>query len=62
MALRNNVRRAATSNKKVSTAQIMNEITKLAYQFYVDRGNQHGDDMNDWLRAERIVKAKYSIL
>jgi hypothetical protein len=39
---------------------MFDEIAKLAYQFYVDRGYQHGNDMEDWLRAERIVKARYN--
>lgn len=34
------------------------EIRQLAYQFYVDRGYQHGFDQEDWARAEQIVKAR----
>jgi hypothetical protein len=58
MALRNFNKR---STKKSSNDQLFNEITKLAYQFYIDRGYQHGNDMEDWLRAERIVRARYNI-
>lgn len=50
-----------TSSKKASQDQIANEVAKLAYQFYVDRGYQNGNDMDDWLRAERIVKSKYNL-
>ena len=32
------------------------EIERLAYQFFVDRGYQHGHDHEDWLRAEAIVR------
>ena len=32
------------------------EIQKLAYQFFAERGFQHGHDREDWLRAEAIVK------
>lgn len=32
------------------------EIARLAYQFYVERGRKHGYDKQDWLRAEEIVK------
>ena len=32
------------------------EIQKLAYQFFVERGFQHGHDQEDWLRAEAAVK------
>lgn len=48
------------SSKKVSQDQLFNEITKLSYQFYIDRGYQPGNDMDDWLRAERIVKSRYN--
>jgi hypothetical protein len=32
------------------------EIAKLAYQFFVERGCQHGHDREDWLRAEAVIK------
>lgn len=32
------------------------EIQALAYQFFVDRGYEHGHDQEDWARAEAIVK------
>ena len=32
------------------------EIERLAYQFFVDRGYQHGHHDEDWLRAETIIK------
>lgn len=60
MALRNFNRRTTTS-KKLSQDQLFDEITKLAYEFYVDRSYQHGNDTEDWLRAERIVKAKFNL-
>ena len=31
-------------------------IEKLAYQFFVDRGYEHGHQEEDWLRAEAIVR------
>jgi len=60
MALRNFNKRVTTS-KKMSQDKLFNEITKLAYQLYVDRGYQHGNDAEDWLRAERIVKTKFNL-
>lgn len=59
MALRNFNKR--NSSRKSSNDELFNEITKLAYQFYIDRGYTHGNDMEDWLRAERIVRARYNI-
>ena len=32
------------------------EIEKLAYQFFVERGYEHGHHDEDWLRAEAIIK------
>lgn len=31
-------------------------VEKLAYQYYVDRGCQHGYDREDWLKAEAVVR------
>jgi hypothetical protein len=36
------------------------EIEKLAYQFFVERGYQHGYDAEDWLRAEAIIRSRRS--
>jgi hypothetical protein len=49
------------SKPRKSLNEVRDEIGKLAYQFYVDRGSKPGHSMDDWLRAERIVKAKYNI-
>lgn len=35
------------------------EIAKLAYQFWIERGCQHGHDLEDWERAERELRARY---
>ncbi len=32
------------------------QVEKLAYQFFVERGCEHGHDQEDWLRAEAIVR------
>lgn len=34
------------------------EIERLAYQFFVERGYQHGYDREDWVRAETIVRGR----
>ncbi len=33
-------------------------IADLAYQYWKERGGQSGEDWQDWLRAERELKAK----
>ncbi|HEX5081051.1 MAG TPA: DUF2934 domain-containing protein [Blastocatellia bacterium] len=32
-------------------------IARRAYEIYEERGRSHGDDVNDWLRAEAEVKS-----
>lgn len=34
------------------------EISLLAYQFYLDRGGEHGKDQEDWLRAEMVLRGR----
>ena len=34
------------------------EIAEEAYQRYLRRGGQHGQDFEDWLEAERELKAR----
>ena len=29
------------------------EIARRAYELFVERGGEHGRDLDDWLRAER---------
>lgn len=38
----------------------LQEVQKLAYQFFVDRGYRHGHDKEDWTKAEQIVRSKQS--
>ena len=33
-----------------------NEIAKRAYEIYLNRGGQHGADLDDWLEAERQLR------
>jgi hypothetical protein len=35
------------------------EIELRAYQIYVERGGAHGQDMEDWLQAERELLEKH---
>lgn len=50
-----------STNSKVSQDKLCEEISKLAYQIYVDRGYQSGNDMDDWFRAEKIIKSRYNL-
>ena len=37
------------------------EIAKEAYALFLDRGGAHGHDVEDWLRAEQILRERRSI-
>ncbi|MCI0390094.1 MAG: DUF2934 domain-containing protein [Acidobacteria bacterium] len=34
-------------------------IARRAYEIYEESGRRHGEDMNDWLRAEAEVKSAF---
>ena len=53
-------RRTMMSAPKTFTKRQQQEIEKLAYQFFVDRGYEHGHDQEDWARAEAIVRNQRS--
>ena len=36
------------------------DVAKVAYDLFEKRGKVHGHDMADWLKAEMIVKKRYS--
>jgi len=36
------------------------EVAKVAYDLFEKGGKVHGHDMTDWLKAEMIVKKRYS--
>ncbi len=35
---------------------VQEQIQRLAYQFFVERGYQHGHHAEDWLRAEAKLR------
>jgi len=35
-----------------------NEIARVAYELYEKSGYMHGRDLNNWVEAERIVRAR----
>lgn len=34
------------------------EISRLAYELYLERGGDHGKDREDWFRAETLLREK----
>jgi hypothetical protein len=39
---------------------MLDEIARVAYNLYENRGCTPGNDFSDWLEAERVVKQKYA--
>jgi len=44
----------------VSRRDLNEEIAKVAYELYRDRGMSNGHDFDDWVRAEKIVMDRYA--
>ncbi|MFH0932882.1 MAG: DUF2934 domain-containing protein [Nitrospirota bacterium] len=43
----------------MDNAHLYDEIVTLAYELYVKSGRVEGRDLDNWLEAERIVRARY---
>ena len=49
---------AASYNQAVSGEDLQRRIQEKAYELFERRGCIHGNDLNDWLEAERIIKSQ----
>jgi DUF2934 family protein len=49
-----------SQSQTVPSAPTREEIELRAYQIYVERDGAHGQDVEDWLRAERGLVEKYA--
>lgn len=47
-----------STGSDVSSNDMKNLVAKKAYELYEKRGKQGGHSTDDWLEAERIIKAK----
>jgi hypothetical protein len=45
------------SAAKESADIIDSDIARRSYTLYEERGNEHGHDVDDWLQAERELRA-----
>ncbi len=50
--------KAKASAKCLSEEQLVDEIKKTAYEVYEKKGCIVGNEMADWLEAEKLVKAQ----
>ncbi|MCU1334933.1 MAG: hypothetical protein JWO19_514 [Bryobacterales bacterium] len=47
---------APAPESKVPTSSLEERIRRRAYELYVQRGNQPGSDLDNWLQAEEEVR------
>jgi hypothetical protein len=48
-----------TSDVHVQNPMRDEEIRRLAYEIYLERGDQPGDELDDWLKAELEREARW---
>lgn len=46
-------KKQTVAEKVTATTPTHQEIALLAMEYWAERGRQHGQDLEDWLRAER---------
>ena len=51
-------RNVVSQTQNRSSQNLSEQIQRLAYQFFVERGYQHGHDAEDWLRAEAVIRKR----
>ena len=49
---------SSNSSTSIPQDQLTDMIRKKAYELYEKRGKKSGQDMNNWLEAEKIIKQK----
>ncbi|MBI2174156.1 MAG: DUF2934 domain-containing protein [Candidatus Omnitrophica bacterium] len=52
--------RKQTTNSETSE-EFRAEVAKVAYELFQKRGESHGSDFDDWLRAEQIVRQRWQL-
>ena len=49
---------AGSSDSAAAREPTYEEIAEAAYQRYLQRGEQHGQDFEDWVEAERSLRSR----
>jgi len=47
---------ALNNEERISREEFMQLVQQKAYEIYEKRGCEQGNDLEDWLNAERLVK------
>jgi len=48
---------APTKKPQTETLALEERIRRRAYELYVERGNQSGSEVDDWLQAEEEIRS-----
>jgi hypothetical protein len=51
---------AGAPQVRLDNPEIQEEIRRTAYSLYEKRGRKGGQELNDWLEAEKIVRRRFS--
>lgn len=57
-AKRHTKAKAAVAESAAAVTVSHEEISRLAYSYFVERGYQGGNEVEDWLRAEREIRER----
>ena len=60
MAKWSNNKTFSNASTSIPQDQLTDMIRKKAYELYEKRGKKSGQDMANWLEAERLIKQKIS--
>jgi hypothetical protein len=50
---------AQTQEARAENAPSREEVKQRGYEMHMERGGAHGQDIDDWLQAEREQQAKH---
>jgi len=56
-----NASNAPSAKNSIGKEKLLKEIEKKSYELFLKRNGRHGDDLQDWLDAEKIVKKQFGI-
>ncbi len=52
--------RSVSARSGALTASQQEEVSRIAYQLWIDGGCQHGRHQEDWAKAEAVLRSKLS--
>lgn len=48
---------APAKESNVATSSLEERVRQRAYELYVERGNESGSELDDWLQAEEEIRS-----